>query len=29
MKLSRIAVLASSLCKTYQIGDVKVEALKM
>lgn len=28
MKPSRIAVLASSLCKTYQIGDVKVEALK-
>ena len=28
MKLGRMAVLASSLCKTYQIGDVKVEALK-
>jgi len=28
MKLGRIVVLASSLCKTYQIGDVKVEALK-
>lgn len=29
MNLGRIAVLASSLCKTYQIGGVKVEALKM
>lgn len=28
MKPGRIAVLVSSLCKTYQIGDVKVEALK-
>ena len=28
MKSDKIAVLASSLCKTYQIGDVKVEALK-
>lgn len=28
MKSDKIAVLTSSLCKTYQVGDVKVEALK-
>jgi len=28
MKASRVAVLASSLCKTYQVGEAQVEALK-
>jgi len=28
MKTGKTAVLASSLCKTYEIGDVKVEVLK-
>ena len=28
MKSGKAVVLASSLCKIYEIGDVKVEALK-
>ncbi|MDH5754743.1 MAG: ATP-binding cassette domain-containing protein, partial [Candidatus Bathyarchaeota archaeon] len=28
MKTEKTAVLASLLCKTYQIGDIAIEALK-